>query len=235
MHRFPVRLVALALALIIVSVASACGTYATPEWASENNETTVAQAATESHETVSEATATAVPATATAIPPTQTPVPPVNTVPPETSTPAAATATAVSVTGTTAPPTDDAVAGGEVVPAGDAVAGQTVFQTAVTLPDNTQWGCFMCHSAEPGVVLIGPSLFGVSDRATQYGPEAIEGPGTGDVAHDYIYTSIHNPQHFIAPVTNGQAAWPVPMPNGFTEVLTEQQVADVIAYVMTLK
>lgn len=224
------------VALLIIGLASACGTYATPEWAAEAQATQAALAATSDH-----LTAIAPTATPTTIPPTATPLPPTATPEPATATPEPPTATAEPPTATVAPTMEmDHSAsgnGGESVPppAGDVAAGQTVFQTMFALPDGTQWGCFVCHSTAPGVTLIGPSLFDVSNHALGYGPESIEGPGTGNIAYDYIHTSIVDPPFFIAHLPDGQASWPVPMAVGFGDVLTEQQLNDVIAYVMSLK
>jgi hypothetical protein len=55
-------------------------------------------------------------------------------------------------------------------------------------------------------------------------------------AVDYIHNSIVNPQDFIAPVPEGApvAQWSLAMPHGSGEVLTEQELNDVIAYLLSL-
>jgi hypothetical protein len=231
MRAVATRLFILGFALSVAISASACGTLATPEWAAESQETRVALAATDTH-----LTAIAPTATATAVPPTDTPVPPTATAAPATATAVPATATVEAATATSAPPTAaPATEAGSNVPAGDIAAGAVVFQTAHTLPDGSAWACMSCHSVTPDQLrLIGPGLYNVAERALTYPPEAFEGPTTGDVAYDYIHTSIVNPQIFIAPTEPGGAPWALNMPMGFHEVLTEQELIDVILYVHSL-
>jgi cytochrome c2 len=94
------------------------------------------------------------------------------------------------------------------LPAGQASAGEQVFSSA---------GCVACHSLDEGVVLVGPSLHGIGTRAgTQrpdYPPEA------------YLYQSIVNPNAFVV-----EGFQPSIMPQTFADVLSEQQLADVIAF-----
>lgn len=228
MRRMAARLFIVGIAFFVAVSASACGTLATPEWAAEAQETQAAQAATNTH-----LTAIAPTATATAVPPTEMP----------TETPAPPTATAEPATATEAPPTatpppPTAAPATEVsgAPAGDPAAGQTVFQTAFTMPDGSAWACMACHSVTPDEMrLIGPGLFNVSERASTYPPSAIEGASSGDAVYDYIHTSIIDPEFFIAPTKEGDAPWALNMPHGFGDLLTEQQLNDVIAYLMSLK
>ena len=56
--------------------------------------------------------------------------------------------------------------------------------------------------------------------------------GVTDAA-EYIHNSIVNPEDFLAPHPQG-AQWPLPMPPGFGEVLTDQEIDDLVAYVITL-
>jgi hypothetical protein len=55
-------------------------------------------------------------------------------------------------------------------------------------------------------------------------------------AVDYIHNSIVNPQDYIAPVPDGPpvAQWALAMPHGFVKLLTEQELNDVIAYLLSL-
>lgn len=203
---------------------AACGTVATPEWAAEAQETRVALAATDEHLTAIAPTATPIPPTATPtpVPPTATPIPP--TAPPTevpTATPEAAPTTEAPVE--------------LVMPAGDPVAGQTVFVTSYTLPDGQQWACAACHSVTPDELrLIGPGLWNVGNRAAGYGDTAHE-PADAPVEWAYLHTSIVNPPYFIAPVAEGQPGWALAMPLGFGDALTEQEINDVIAYLLTLR
>jgi cytochrome c2 len=213
------RLVLFAAALAAL-LGAACGTIATPEWAAEAQETRVAQAATDEHLTAIAPTHT----------PTRTPVPPTATntrlptatiMPTNTEVLPTATATATSL-----PPTEAATE--EAVASGDPQRGQLVFNTPHTLPDGIQWACAACHSVAPeGTILIGPGLWNVSVHGVGHQHDQELSPEA------YIRNSIINPQDVIAPHPQG-AQWPLAMPQGFGEVLTEQEIDDLVAYVMTL-
>ena len=97
------------------------------------------------------------------------------------------------------------------LPAGTAAGGEAVFSSA---------GCVACHSLDEGVTLVGPSMAGIGERAglqrEGYPPDA------------YLYQSITNPNAFV--VDGFQAGI---MPQTFKDILTEQQLADVIAFLKT--
>lgn len=204
-------------------LASACGTIATPEWAAEVQETQIALAATSEHLTEIAPTATPLPATdtPTTVPPTATPVPPTATPVPATPTEAPTEALPPTL-----PPTEPAASGGEVT--GDAANGQVVFTTQHTLPDGSSWSCNACHSITPDELrLIGPGLWNVAVRA--------ETRVEGETAVEYIHQSIIDPEALIVPVADGQPDWALHMPHGFGDVLSEQEINDVIAYLFTLQ
>jgi cytochrome c2 len=98
------------------------------------------------------------------------------------------------------------------LPAGDAAGGQGVFTGA--------GGCSACHSLQEGQVVVGPSLHGVGTRA------GTERPGFPPEA--YLYESITNPNAFVVP-----GFPPGVMPQTFKQVLSAQQLADVIAFLKT--
>ncbi|HLF01878.1 MAG TPA: c-type cytochrome [Anaerolineales bacterium] len=103
----------------------------------------------------------------------------------------------------------------EALPPGNAQAGQAAF-SALTPP------CVQCHNVDKPDIIIGPSLQGIATRAATrksgYPPEY------------YIYESITRPSDFVPEgFTDGL------MPPNFKDVLTEQQIADLIAYLMTLE
>jgi cytochrome c2 len=107
---------------------------------------------------------------------------------------------------------DTLLASFAALPAGEASAGQSVY--------SGKGGCVACHSLDEGVVLVGPSMAGIGTRAgTQrpdYPPDA------------YLYQSITNPNAYV--VDGFQAGI---MPQTFEQVLTDQELADVIAFLKT--
>lgn len=134
-----------------------------------------------------------------------------------TSAPAATTApvTAVPTTATVKAGmqnSSSASAAGSVN--GDPARGKQIFNGAGT--------CSTCHDVSNGATIIGPSLKGVGTRA------ATRMPGMSAV--DYLRESITKPNAFVVP--NFQAGL---MPQTFGQMLSTQQINDVIAYLLTLK
>ncbi len=102
--------------------------------------------------------------------------------------------------------------GGDADEGADAAAlGQELFsqQLIGSLP-----GCSTCHSLEPGVTIVGPSLAGIGSRA--------------DAA--YIRESILNPD---AVVVEGFTAGT--MPSTWADELTEDQIEQLVAFLLTQK
>ncbi len=109
-----------------------------------------------------------------------------------------------------------APAGGGAGGAGDAAAGKALFAQSVL---GSTPGCITCHSLEPGKTLVGPSIAGIASRAGK--------TVAGQSAEQYLRQSILEPD---AHVTAGFAKGLMPKPT-----LTEQQVNDLVAYMLTLK
>lgn len=116
--------------------------------------------------------------------------------------------------------------GGESAPAsegvggaGDPAAGEELFaQTLI----GTQPGCSTCHSLEPGVTMVGPSLATIGADA---------GSRVSDVSdEDYLRTSIMEPDAHVA---EGFAAGL--MPQALATELSDEQLNDLVAYLLTLK
>ncbi|HEB65417.1 MAG TPA: cytochrome c [Chloroflexi bacterium] len=103
--------------------------------------------------------------------------------------------------------------------AGNADAGKKIFEQTVV---GSNPGCVTCHSLEPDTVLVGPSLAGIATRAATR--------EDGMSAEDYIRQSILEPDAYVV---DGFTAGT--MIGGWDKALTEQQLNDVIAYLMTLK
>ena len=112
-----------------------------------------------------------------------------------------------------------ACGGGDTAPAGgsgDAAAGETVF-TGVAAP-----ACGTCHSLQPGVDGVGPSLANIGAEA-----------GTresGVSAEKFLRMSVEDPN---ADIAEGYAA--NVMPGTYGSQLSEEQRNDLVAYLLTLK
>lgn len=112
-----------------------------------------------------------------------------------------------------------ACGGGDTAPAGgpgDAAAGEKVFN------DVAVSACGSCHSREPGVDGVGPSLANIGAEA---GSRV-----SGVSAEDYVRKSVTDPN---ADVADGFVA--NVMPGTFGSQLSEQQLSDLVAYLLTLK
>ena len=115
-----------------------------------------------------------------------------------------------------------AACGGESAPeggtagGGDAAAGEQVYNQ-VAAP-----ACSTCHSLEPGVMLVGPSLANIGAEA---GSRL-----SGTSAEDYLRQSVTDPN---AHIVEGFAA--NLMPASYGGQLTAQQIDDLVAYMLSLK
>ena len=114
------------------------------------------------------------------------------------------------------------------LPAGDATRGQQLFAQQVKQASGINAPCTACHSLTPGEVKIGPSLAGIATRAATREP--------GKTAEQYIRESIQQPNAFIVPddpkfQSNGKSV----MPEGLGNAMSPQDLADLIAYLETLK
>jgi len=120
------------------------------------------------------------------------------------------------------------------LPAGDAANGQKVVQTM---------GCPACHISQGGATL-GPNWQAATDNNNQgvgtRAPlriKAADYKGKATSGDQYIFESIVNPDAYIVP---GNAAYVGAdgksiMPHDFATRLSAQNVADVIAYMDTVK
>lgn len=101
----------------------------------------------------------------------------------------------------------------------DPIAGRKLYyETSL----GTNAGCRICHSLEPGQTLVGPSFAGLAERAADRIP--------GMSAEEYIRQSILDPDAYV--VDGFPAGQMVP---NLDEVLSEQQINDLIAFLMTIK
>jgi nitric oxide reductase subunit C len=99
------------------------------------------------------------------------------------------------------------------------VDGQQLFELRAA---GDQPGCVTCHSTTPGLVLVGPSLAGVGARAA--------GRVEGLDAEAYLRQSILDPRAYVVDEFE-----PGKMPAAFGQVLTDEQVDALVAYLLELR
>ena len=105
---------------------------------------------------------------------------------------------------------------------GDPALGQILFNSQQTTAQGV-WMCSQCHAVDANR-LIGPGLGGLVDRA-----------GTrveGQTAVEYVHESIVNPQ---AHVVQGDPVYPENlMPQNYGEIFSEEDLNNLIAYLLSL-
>ncbi|GJQ36277.1 MAG: hypothetical protein JETCAE01_22870 [Anaerolineaceae bacterium] len=101
----------------------------------------------------------------------------------------------------------------------DPAAGEQIYQETAS---GVNAGCRICHSLVENERIIGPSFYGIADRAAERVP--------GMTAEEYLRQSILEPNAFVVPgYPEGQ------MIQNFGDILTGEQIQDLIAFLMTLK
>ena len=101
----------------------------------------------------------------------------------------------------------------------DPKAGERIYNETAS---GVNAGCRICHSLQKDERIIGPSFYGIADRAGNRVP--------GLTAEEYLHQSIVEPNAFLVPGdTSGQ------MIQNFGDILTEEQIEDLIAFLMTMK
>lgn len=112
-----------------------------------------------------------------------------------------------------------ACGGGEGGSNNSVIAGDELFQQATI---GTLAGCKTCHSLEPGVIIIGPSMAGIGAQADLRIP--------GMSAEEYLRQSILDPNAHLV------EAYPANiMPNTYEKQLTKEQVEALVNYMLGLK
>lgn len=104
---------------------------------------------------------------------------------------------------------------------GNAVAGEALYKQPV-IGKNSAPGCNTCHSLEEGVTLVGPSHAGMGTRAAT----AV----AGQSAEEFLHESIVDPNAVITDGFTAGVMYPA-----FGTDLSDQEIADLVAYLMTLK
>lgn len=105
--------------------------------------------------------------------------------------------------------------------AGDAGRGATLFNQS-SIGSASASGCMTCHSLEEGVTLVGPSLAGVAGRASERVPELS--------AEEYLRQSIVEPNAYIVEGFSEGLMY-----QNYGRELTDQQIADLVAFLLTLE
>lgn len=99
---------------------------------------------------------------------------------------------------------------------GTAALGEELFNQRVV---GSNPGCVTCHSLDEGVLLVGPSLAGMADRAGTTVP--------GLSAADYLRQSITEPDAFVVDgFAEGQ------MPGGWDESLSPLQIESLVDFLL---
>jgi mono/diheme cytochrome c family protein len=103
----------------------------------------------------------------------------------------------------------------ELAESGDAERGAALFTQNI----GGQPACSTCHALD-SIRLVGPGMAGIAIRATER--------VAGQTAVEYLHTSIVNPGAYVV------EGFPNVMPATFAQVLSEQQINDLVAYLLTL-
>jgi len=111
------------------------------------------------------------------------------------------------------PPESGSITTGGDVPDEPVARGQYWFSRPPAI-------CSTCHSPEPGVVVVGPSLAGIATRAETRIP--------GLSAEQYLRDSILNPGDYVV------EGFPDAMQRNLGDRLTAEQINDIIAFLLTL-
>ena len=104
------------------------------------------------------------------------------------------------------------------LPAGDPAHGEQLFKGQV----DGQYPCSVCHTLTPGKILVGPSLAGIATTAATR--------ISGHTAEQYLRESILTPKAFTVPGFQSGI-----MPSDFAREMNDQQLADLIAFLLTQK
>jgi len=105
--------------------------------------------------------------------------------------------------------------------------GEALFRTAVPT-------CQACHSMAPGVNLAGPSLAGLGDFFEKIKASG-EYTGAATTAEEFVRESIVEPSAWLHPGPMYSAGGTSFMPPNYGDDLTEEQIDQLVAYLMSFK
>ncbi len=108
---------------------------------------------------------------------------------------------------------------GQQSASGDPIAGEALFaQVAI----DSAPGCASCHSTQADTALVGPSLAGIANQAAKRVPD--------QSAEQYLQNSILEPNLYIVDGFSSGLMY-----QKYKDVLKDEQVRDLVAYLSTLK
>lgn len=105
--------------------------------------------------------------------------------------------------------------------------GEALFRTAVPT-------CQACHSMTPGVSLAGPSLAGLGTFFEEIKASG-EYTGAATTAEEFVRESIVEPSAWLHPGAMYSAAGTSFMPPNYADDLTDEQIDQLVAYLMSFK
>jgi cytochrome c2 len=114
------------------------------------------------------------------------------------------------------------------LPPGDPAQGEKLFRRTL-LGARPEPGCITCHSLALATVLLGPSLADIATRSATTIQQA-DYQGQAESVEQYLQESISAPNVYLAP---GFA--PDVMRPTFAAELSPQEIADLVAFLLTLK
>ncbi|MBO9362729.1 MAG: cytochrome c [Thermoflexus sp.] len=121
------------------------------------------------------------------------------------------------------------------LPPGDPQRGQALWNQEVKQASGVAASCKACHGLRPGEVMVGPSMAGMATLAA----ERIRAPdykGQAKTPEEYIRESIQQPNAYIVEPEKYAAAPGVSlMPATLVNQMSAQDLADLIAFLLTLK
>ncbi len=118
---------------------------------------------------------------------------------------------------TATPPATAATATGPVQP--DPARGEALFRTFVP---EARYACVTCHLPNSTQALLGPGLLGIGDSVSPCDPQ--------QALEDYLRESILETDACLTPGFSARL-----MPGVYAEVYSEQDVDDLVAWMLTLR
>ncbi len=113
-------------------------------------------------------------------------------------------------------------------PRGDPARGEALYRQN-PIGGTTAPGCATCHSVEPERVIVGPSHAGVASRAREI-VSSPEYSGEAETVEAYLRESIVRPDAYI-----GEGFKRGVMYQRYPEALTDQDIEDLVAFLLTLE